>query len=140
MRKMSLMLMLAVWTAPLPAAPFAFTPVPRWSEEPETEEKCAVVKAECAAMAAADTIEAEIGYDELYDADGMLVGLRLTKSTGCKALDEATLLGQRRFKLAFHRAGSPDLDDTRLELQPGVNRDDVRIVKAGRTNLSLGCN
>jgi hypothetical protein len=140
MPKLPMGLLLAFWTMPLMAAPFEFTPVPRWAEEPETEEKCAVVKAECAAMAAGDSIEADIGYDELYDADGMLVGLRLTKSTGCKVLDEATLLGQRRFKLAFHRAGVPDLDETRLELKPGVNRDDVRIVKAGRTSLSLGCN
>lgn len=140
MAKWSIALLLAFAAMPGMAAPFEFTPVPRWAEEPETEVKCAIVKAECAAMAAGDTIEAEIGYDELYDADGMLAGLRLTRSSGCKPLDEATLLGQRRFKLAFHKDGVPDLDETRLELRAGVNRDDVRIVKAGRTSLSLGCN
>jgi hypothetical protein len=45
MPKLPMGLLLAFWTMPLMAAPFEFTPVPRWAEEPETEEKCAVVKA-----------------------------------------------------------------------------------------------
>ena len=122
------------------AGPFEFTPVPRWAEDPETGEKCAAVRAECPALAALESIEVEVGYDELYDADGMLVGLRLTRSTGCKPIDEALLLSQRRFKSMFSKPGEPDLDATRVEMRNGGNRDDVRIVKSGGTQLSLGCN
>ena len=122
------------------AGPFEYVPLPRWTEEPETQEKCAAVRAECPALAGLESIEVEVGYDEVYDADGMLVGLRLTRSTGCKPIDEALLLSQRRFKSMFSKPGVPDLDATRIEMRNGANRDDVRILKAGGTQLSLGCN
>lgn len=122
-----------------PAPEFQFSPAPRWQAEPEAEDLCPVIRKECPAFAGKSEIEAEIGYDELYDASGQLVGLRLTKSTGCKPLDESTLLGQRHFKLAFHHEGQPDLDDIHAELAPGVSADAVRIIKRGGTSLNLGC-
>ncbi len=124
---------------PALAEPFEFTPVPRWPDEPETDVKCAAVKAECPALAGQDTIEVEIGYDELYNADGMLIGLRLTRSTECKPLDESLLLSQRRFKLLFHKDGVPDLDNIHVEGRNGVKPEDLRIVKASGTTLQLGC-
>lgn len=121
-------------------APFQFTPTPRWREEPETEALCAAIHKECPALSGKNDIDAEIGFDEIYDASGNLVGLRLTKSTGCKPLDESSLLGHRHFRLAFHRDGKPDLDDIHAEVAPGVNPDSVWIVKRDGTTLSLGCN
>jgi hypothetical protein len=118
---------------------FFFSPVPRWQEEPETEDVCAAIRQECPSMMTSSDINADFGFDELYDASGSLVGLRMTRSTGCAPIDESTLLGQRQFKLAFHKPGVPDLDNTRMELANGVNPDDVRIVKASGTSLGLGC-
>jgi hypothetical protein len=118
---------------------FLFNPEPRWREEPETSTVCAAVRAECPAFQGKSEIEADVGFDELYDASGTLVGLRLTRSTGCKPLDESALLGHRHFRLAFHHDGKPDLDDIHAELGPGVNPDAVRIVKRDGTSLSLGC-
>ena len=118
---------------------FLFTPAPRWREEPETEAVCAAIRTERPAFAGKTDIQAEIGFDELYDVTGRLVGLRLTRSTRCKPLDESTLLGHRHFKLAFHHDDQPDLDDIHAELAPGVNPDGVRIVKRDGTSLSLGC-
>jgi hypothetical protein len=106
---------------------------------PETEEVCAAIEKECPALWAAETIEAEFGYEELYDPEGMLAGVRMTRSTGCKPLDESLLPGQRHFRLAFHADGKPDLDDIHAELGPGVNPDQVRIVKASQTSVSMGC-
>lgn len=126
----------SLWARP---GEFFFSPVPRWQEEPETGDLCAAIRTECPSVKTSSDINADFGYDELYDASGNLVGLRMTKSTGCKPLDESTLLGQRHFKLAFHKPGVPDLDRTRLELANGVNPDDVRIVKSSETNLGLGC-
>ena len=118
---------------------FQFTPVPRWQEEPEAADLCVAIKKECPALAGKSDIDVEIGMDELYDASGKLVGMRLTKSSGCKPIDESTLLGQRKFKLDFHHEGKPDLDDIHAELAPGVNPDGVRIVKRGGTSLNLDC-
>lgn len=122
------------------AAQFAFTPVPRWPEDPETEVVCAAIRAECPAFAAAQTIETEVGYEELYDADGGLAGVRLTRSSGCAPLDEHVLLSHRKFRMVFHKDGVPDLDGIHLELRQGIDPAAVRIVKAGGTNLSRGCN
>lgn len=120
-------------------AGFAFTPQPRWTAEPEAGEVCAAVAKECPGAIKKGQIEAEIGYDELYDANGMLVGLRLTKSTGCKPLDESELLSHREFRMAFHKDNAPDLDDVHAELAPGTDPAAVRIVKADGTSLSIGC-
>lgn len=118
---------------------FSFSPVPRWPEEPETEQVCEAIAKECAGMAARDSIEAEFGYDGLYDAAGNLIGMRMTQSTGCKLLDEHLLLGQRHFKLVFHKEGEGDLDGIRAELAPGVDAAKIRIVKPDRTSVSFGC-
>lgn len=121
-------------------APFEFTPVPRWAEDPETEVICVAVRAECPALAARESIEVEVGYDEIYDAKGELSGMRLTKSTGCAPIDEHLLLSQRRFRTMFHKPGQSDLDGIFLEVRKGVDPAMVRIVKASGTNFSLGCN
>ena len=65
--------------------------------------------------------------------------MRSVKSTGCKPLDEHLLLGQRHFRGAFSKAGMPDLDDIKAELAPGTNKDAVRIVKRGETQVGMGC-
>ena len=140
MNRLGLCAMLAMAGSAAAAAPdFLFSPVPRWSEPPETEEVCAAIEKECPALWATESIEAEFGYEELYDPKGMLAGVRMTRSTGCKPLDESLLLGQRRFRLAFHADDKPDLDDIHAELGPGVNPDQVRIVKASQTSVSMGC-
>lgn len=124
---------------------FFFSPVPRWQmgpkEEPETEQVCAAVRKECPGIKDVTQIKAEFGFDQLYDADGQLVGLRMTHSTGCKPLDESMLLSQRKFRLTFHKPGQSDLDDgLHAELAAGVAKDAVRIVKQSSTELELGCN
>jgi len=121
------------------APPFLFDPVPRWADEPETEEVCRAIEAECTGQMKDGTIEAEFVYDDLYDADGKLVGVRMVESTGCKPYDESLLLGERHFRTLFSEPGKPDLDDIHLELADGVPRDAVRIVKRGATNASIGC-
>jgi hypothetical protein len=119
-------------------AGFAFEPAPRWAEEQETEAVCAAVEKECAGQLKDGSIEANWGYAELYDAGGYLVGLRSTRSTGCKPLDEHMLLGHRHFRTVFSK-GAPDLDDLRIDVAPGTNRDTVRLVKTGETSVSFGC-
>lgn len=121
------------------AAPFAFEPQPRWAEEQETETVCAAIRAECPGTLKADSIETEWGYAEVYDADGRLVGLRSTKSTGCKPLDEHLLLGQRNFRTTFTEEGDRTVQGLKVELAPGTPRDAVRLVRESSTSLSLGC-
>ena len=118
---------------------FVFDPQPRWAEDPETEEVCKAIAAECSAKFPDGEIETSWGYAELYDADGYLVGLRTTTSTGCKPLDEHMLLSHRHFRTTFSEAGKPDLDDIVVELKAGTPKDSVRLVKRGETQLSLGC-
>jgi len=125
--------------AAAPPRVFDYAPQPRWTEDPETEVVCAAVRAECQTMLKNDGIEAEWGYAELYDADGMLVGMRSLQSTGCKPLDEHLLLSHRHFRTMFSGEGKPDLDDIRLELKPGTPKDAVRLVKTGTTQVSMGC-
>jgi hypothetical protein len=122
-----------------PPAAFDYSPQPRWAEDPETETVCAAVRAECPSMLKKGDIDTEWSYAELYDADGMLVGLRSVKSTGCKPLDEHLLLSHRHFRTMFSSEGEPDLDGIKVELKPGTPRDSVRLVKAGTTQVSLGC-
>lgn len=121
------------------AAPFAFDPMPRWAEEQETEIVCAAIRAECPGLLKDDVIDTEWGYAEVYDADGRLVGLRSTKSTTCRPLDEHMLLGQRKFRTAFTDDDGRDLEGIKVELAPGTPRDAVRLVRDSSTNLSLGC-
>ena len=125
--------------AAAPAPDFAFDPKPRWAEEPETEVVCAAIRAECAGFLKDGGVEAEWGYAEIYDADGRLVGLRSARSTGCRPLDEHLLLGQRRFRGAFSKPGTPDLEGVAAELAPGTPKNAVRLVKSGSTTVSMGC-
>ena len=129
---------LAGGAAAQPSA-FSYQPTPRWTEDPETEVVCAAIQRECAGMLKGGSIDAEWSYAELYDADGMLVGLRSLQSTGCKPLDEHLLLDHRHFATAFTEQGKPDLDDITVELAAGVPKDAVRLVKRGSTQVSIGC-
>lgn len=118
---------------------FAFDPKPRWTEDPETDVVCEAVRAECQGVLKDGAIDADWAYAALYDADGMLVGLRSTHSTGCKPLDEHLLLDHRHFLTVFTEPGKPDLDDVTAELAPGTPKDAVRLVKRGTMSVSFGC-
>ena len=118
---------------------FTYDPKPRWAEDPDTEVVCEAVRAECQGMLRDGAIEADWVYDALYDADGMLVGLRTVKSTGCKPLDEHEVLDHRHFLTVFTKEGQPDLDDIHAELAPGVAKDSVRLVKRDSMSISFGC-
>jgi hypothetical protein len=118
---------------------FAYEPKPRWAEDPDTDVVCAAVRAECPGVLKDGEIETEWRYAELYNADGMLVGLKSLQSSGCKALDEHLLLSHRHFATMFSAAGKPDLDNITVELASGTPKDAVRLVKRGSTQLSIGC-
>ena len=118
---------------------FLYDPKPRWAEDPETDVVCKAVRAECQGVLKDDSIEADWVYDALYDADGMLVGLRTVTSTGCKPLDEHEVLDHRHFLTVFTKEGQSDLDDIHAELAPGTSRDAVRIVKRDMMSISFGC-
>jgi hypothetical protein len=122
------------------AAPeFTYQPQPRWAEDPDTTVICAATRAECAAQLKDGQIDAEWSYAELYNADGMLVGLRSVQSSGCKPLDEHLLLSHRHFATTFSEPGKPDLDNITVELSPGTAKDAVRLIKHGATQVSIGC-
>jgi hypothetical protein len=118
---------------------FYYDPKPRWAEDPETEVVCEAVRAECQGVLKDGAIEVDWSYAALYDAGGMLVGLRSTKSTGCKPLDEHLVLDHRHFLTVFTKSGEPDLDGITVELAPGTPKDSVRLVKRGSMSVSFGC-
>jgi hypothetical protein len=118
---------------------FDYSPQPRWTDDPETEVVCAAIRAECKGMLKGDGIDADWRYAELYDADGMLVGVHSLASTGCKPLDEHLVLSHRHFRTTFSEPGKPDLDDITVQLKPGTSKDSVRLVKTGSTQVSIGC-
>jgi hypothetical protein len=126
-------------TAAAQPSGFTYDPKPRWAEDPETEVVCEAVRAECQGMLKDGAIEADWQYAALYDADGMLVGLRSVKSTGCKPLDEHLVLDHRHFLTVFTKPGQPDLDGITAELKPGTPRDAVRLVKRDSMSVSFGC-
>src|SRR5439155_21915237 len=65
------------------AAPdFAYDPTPRWAQDPGTDVVCAAIRAECAGKFKGGDIDTEWSYAELYNAGGMLVGLRSLQSSG----------------------------------------------------------
>lgn len=131
---------IAALAAGAAAAPgFLFEPQPRWAEDPDTDVVCEAVRAECAGLLKDGSIETEFGYVQLFDADGVLAGIRMAKSTGCKPLDEHLLLSERHFVGVFHHEGVSDLDGMKLELGSGVDREKVRIAKPGSTQVSFGC-
>jgi hypothetical protein len=122
------------------AAPdFSYEPQPRWAEDPDTNVVCAAIRAECVGALKNDQVEAEWSYAELYNADGMLVGLRSLQSSGCKPLDEHLLLSHRHFATTFTQPGKPDLDDIAVELAAGTSKEAVRLVKRRSTQVSIGC-
>jgi hypothetical protein len=122
------------------AAPdFSYQPQPRWAEDPDTDVVCAAIRAECAGALKDDQIEAEWSYAELYNSDGMLVGLRSLQSSGCKPLDEHLLLSHHHFATTFSEPGKPDLDNITVELSPGTPKAAVRLIKRGSTQVSIGC-
>jgi len=129
----------AVLGAAAPPASFEYSPQPRWAEDPETEVVCDAIRAECPAILKDGEIDTDWNYAELYDADGMLVGIRSLTSTGCRPLDEHLVLGQRHFRTVFTQEGKPDLDDIKVELKPGTPKDAVRLVKTGSTRVAIGC-
>jgi hypothetical protein len=118
---------------------FSFDPAPRWAEDPDTGVVCEAMRAECKAVLKDGEIDADWSYAALYDADGMLVGLRSTRSTGCKPLDEHLLLDHRHFLTLFTESGKADLDDISVELAPGTPKGSVRLVKRGDMSVSFGC-
>jgi hypothetical protein len=117
----------------------SYDPKPRWAEDPGTEAVCEAVRDECAAALRDGAIEVDWSYAELYDPDGMLVGVRQLKSTGCKPLDEHLLLDHAHFVRVFTEQGKPDLDAITAELAPGTPMEAVRLVKTGTTSVSFGC-
>ena len=127
-----------------PTGSFSFSPVPRWStrplEEPETEEVCAAIRKECGNLPSVEDIQAAVTFDQLFDANGNLVGLHMTKSSGCAPLDESVLLSQRKFVFTFSKPGQSDIDQITLKLASNVNPDDVRIVRPVEHTVSWGCN
>lgn len=118
---------------------FDYDPKPRWADDPETEVVCSAVRAECKGMLRNGAIDAQWRYAEIYDADGILVGVHSLQSTGCKPLDEHLLLSHRHFRTTFSEPGKPDLEDVRVVLAPGTAKTAVRLVKSGATEVSLGC-
>jgi hypothetical protein len=100
---------------------------------------CEAVRAECQGVLKDGAIDVDWSYAALYDAGGMLVGLRSTKSTGCKPLDEHLVLDHRHFLTVFTKSGEPDLDGITVELAPGTLKDSVRLVKRGSMSVSFGC-
>jgi hypothetical protein len=118
---------------------FFYAPAPRWQTEPESAEVCAEARRECPQLAGLPEIATTIAYDELYDANGRLSGLRVVRGTGCAPLDESFLLGQRRFREDFHHDGQSDLDGIHVETRAGVDPAGVRIVKPEETHYSTSC-
>jgi hypothetical protein len=123
------------------AAPsgFNYDPVPRWSEDPDTEVVCEAVRAECKGVLKDGSIDTDWDYAAIYDTDGTLVGLKSLKSTGCEPLDEHLLLDHRHFLTVFTKPGGRDLDEVSVELAPGTPKESVRLVKRDRLSVSFGC-
>jgi hypothetical protein len=122
------------------APSFTFDPKPRWAEDPDTDVVCEAVRAECKGILKDGEIDVDWNYEELYDPDGMLVGVKSLQSTGCKPLDEHLVLDHAHFVHLFTDEGKPDLDDITAELAPGTSKDAVRLIKKGTMQVSFGCN
>jgi hypothetical protein len=129
----------ALLGAAAPPASFDYSPQPRWAEDPDTDVVCNAIRAECKSVLKDGEINVDWGYAALYNADGMLVGLRSLKSTGCRPLDEHLLLDHRHFLTVFTKPGEPDLDGITAELAPGTPKDAVRLVKRDTMSVSMGC-
>jgi len=125
--------------AAAPPATFDYSPTPRWAEDPDTDVVCTAIRAECRGVLKDGEINVDWSYAALYNADGMLVGLRSLKSTGCKPLDEHLLLDHRHFLTVFTKPGEPDLDGITVEVAPGTSKEAVRVVKRDTMSVSMGC-
>lgn len=139
MRRGALIAALLALTGAAAAPDFSYQPQPRWTEDPDTDVVCDAIRAECPGRLESNEINVEWSYAEIFDADGMLVGLRSLQTTGCKPLDEHLLISHRHFATAFSGPGKPDLDTVTAELAPGTPKDSVRLVKRGTTQVSFGC-
>ena len=129
---------LGLVTGSVPEGDFTISPTPRWTTEPENEDLCKAIMAECPALRSGD-IEASMAFDELHDVRGYLVGIRMTRSTGCKPLDEGTMLGRKEFRRRFED-DRPTLDDVTVELRPGVDPKAVRVVRrVDNMQIGMGC-
>jgi hypothetical protein len=126
-------------TGAVAAPDFLYQPQPRWTEDPDTDVVCDAIRTECPGRLKNNELNVEWSYAEIFDADGMLVGLRSLQTTGCKPLDEHLLISHRHFATAFSGPGKPDLDNVTAELAPGTPKDSVRLVKRGTTQVSFGC-
>lgn len=101
---------------------------------------CEAIRAECSRQFPDGSIDATMAFDELHDVTGRLTGLRMVRSTGCKPLDEATLIGRKEFRQRFEADGAPTLDDITVELRPGVDAAAVRIVRrVDNMQIGMGC-
>jgi hypothetical protein len=138
MRGAAIVAALLVGAAGPPAA-FEYSPQPRWAEDPDTDVVCEAIRKECPAVLKDGQIDTDWDYAEIYNPDGMLVGVRSLSSTGCKPLEEHLVLGQRHFRTLFTKPGQSDLDDIKVELKAGTPKDAVRMVKTGSTRVSIGC-
>ncbi len=115
------------------AGAFSYSPVPRWTGEPENDQVCKAVKKECAKIWKKKQEEFQIGYELMYDASGAISGMRITKSSECKPVDEYYQMFKR--SMLF----SPKLEDIRIELAPSVKPEDVHIIKSDSTSFSFNC-
>jgi hypothetical protein len=119
---------------PDPVAPFAYSPTPRWTSEPDREQVCEAVRKECAKAWKGKQGNYEIGYDMIYAANGDVIGMRITQSSTCKPIDEVYQIFKR--SMIF----TPRLEGMHVELDPGVRPEDVRIIKSDITNYAYSCN
>jgi hypothetical protein len=113
--------------------PFSYSPVPRWSAEPENDQVCEAVKKECAKAWKSKQSAFEMNYDLLYSATGDVTGIRITKSSACKPVDEYYQYFKRSMMF------SPKLEGMRVELAPNVKPEDVRIIRSDTTNFNFSC-
>jgi hypothetical protein len=112
---------------------FSYSPAPRWDGEPESDLVCKAVKKECPIVWKKKQEEFQIGYELLYDVSGTVSGMRITRSSDCKPVDEYYQMFKR--SMLF----SPKLEDIRVELAEGVKPQDIRIIKSDSTNFSFNC-
>jgi hypothetical protein len=112
---------------------FSFSPMPRWSTEPENDAVCQAMKKECAQAWKKKQDEFQIGYELLYDAAGSVTGMRITQSSSCKPVDEYYQMFKR--SMLF----SPKLENIRVELAEGIKTDDVRIIRSDSTSFNFTC-
>jgi hypothetical protein len=119
---------------------FLFSPIPRWPDEPELDAVCAAMRQECPGIVPrSGDVNGDVEFDELFDSTGRLRGIRVTNSSGCRALDEYVVVSMRHYTNAMHREGQTDLGEYSLETPAGISPEGVRVVHHNRTSNNLGC-